>query len=159
MTLHTTFGTYLSEADYTCIQYAANRPLLLLPAPQRLIAKAKALGITINRRIALSAPPGGKRDIEAIARLLRAYCERIREAQRDCPTDDEYQTALRLETDSRLVMHGYRTKESKQAYEDAKAHRVQIGGAIIGARSVQQRMTALICGELAALGLLKAEVA
>lgn len=157
-TTQTTFGTLLTEADYRCIRYAANQPTRM-PAAPRLMNKARSLDFKINRHKSFSAAPRGKRSIEDITSLLRAYCERMHEAERMCPNDDEYQVAVQAEIYAKLALQRYQDKHAKDAYEAAKEHRIQIGGAIIHAESIMHRMISLICGELQALGLLNAEVA
>lgn len=100
----------------------------------------------------IAPPVGGKpRSLSDTAGLITAAVNHIRETDNVCPTDTEYQTALKAEETAKALLQGHKTKQHKDDYEHAKDRRVQIGGAIIGTESIVRRMSAMIAGELQAM--------
>jgi hypothetical protein len=153
----------LDAAECAAVERAIAESTRILPeAPQRLQAKARALGFTLNRRVQPTRPPHGKRSLSDAASVIRSCIQRIHEAKGECPMQADYQAALTAEHETYLQWQymkaskrpdpdgtwSMQTIRQKHAYQTAKEQRIQIDGQIHGTRSIVRRMNALIAGEV-----------
>lgn len=119
----------------------------------------------LQNAVYVTVPARGKRDLTDVATLIAACVRRIEIAKRECPTQDDYQAALKAEHEARrewLYMKSLKLPDTdgtwsmkvtlqKHVYEMAKEQRIEIGGLMIGTGSTVRRMYALIAGEMLSL--------
>lgn len=152
------------ERDYVDRAIAAVNSVLP-EAPPSLQAKARTLGFKLNRRVHRTDPPHGQRTIADVAGLIKSCVQRIQAAERECPSDADYQAALKAEQEAyalwqqmkRVKTHdpdgtwSMKVIRQKHTYQEAKAQRVEIGGRIVDAGATTHRMYDLMTGEMAGL--------
>lgn len=148
-----------------------NKPLPI--APPTLQHKARTLGFKLTRQMQPTPPPFGKRSLADVVNMIRSCVRRIQQAESECPTPAEYQAALNAEHEHYLLWQqmkavkfhdrdgtwSMKVDRQKHTYQEAKFHRVEIGGRIIGTVSTLNRMYALIAGEVIGLARLEKESA
>lgn len=131
-------------------------PAALLPLlPDSMLP---VIQYALEHRAYVTLPPRGKRSLEDVANMITTCVVRMQQAESECPTAQDYGNAQQAEATALADYQALRNhadthirQAAKKAFEDAELHRIQVGGAMVGAESVIRRMSALIAGELQGL--------
>ncbi len=112
----------------------------------------------LDNHLYVTLPPRGNRSLDDVASMIATCVQRMQQAEAECPTAQDYAVAQQAEATALVDYQAVKKhpdthtrQAAKKAYEEAELHRIQVGGAMVGAESMIRRMSAMVAGELQGL--------